>query len=314
MEISNIFKEELFRGLIRELGTDTHIVFGTKKGMNGDEEEVVTIHKDGTSYAATFHLKRLYEGYSKNPTVLNSMAAAIMRKFQNVGRMNVYIEDYQEVKDKICVRLMNADSNHDYLAEIPHIPYLDLAVVFYVLLEKHDHGNITIIIKQNILDMWKKTIEDIYADALWNMKEESVRPEPIQGIMEEIIQDKLTSGELDLMDCLMMHMLMTKKADRSGLYVLTNQNNFFGASRMLETDTLQKLSKKLDCSLYLIPASVHEILILPADPPKEPEMIEAMVREVNLGGVNIQERLSNSVYLFDKDTLSTRIIKAGAPL
>lgn len=311
MKISRMFKEELFKRLVNGLGTDIQIVFGENQKGKGKTEEVITLHREEGSYSTTFCLDKFYETYQEDPAQLNSMAAAIMLEFQRAASLESTIEDYQAVKDRIRIRLLNASVNHKYLSELPHIPYLDLAVVFYIILGQYDESNKTMIITRDILDMWKKTTEDVYADAIRNMKKEAVPPKPMHEVMMEIYQNTHADGKPDFIEFMMMR---DKMEEENGLYLLTNKDNFFGASRMLETDTLQQFSKKLGCSLYLLPSSVHEIMILPDNEQLEPEEIGDIVKKINLTEVDIKDRLSNSIYLFDKNTYSTRIVRAGVPL
>ena len=56
----------------------------------------------------------------------------LFNTFEKPGYPLGDLEDFDKVKDKIFYKLVNYDKNLDTLKEVPHIPYLDLAVVFYV--------------------------------------------------------------------------------------------------------------------------------------------------------------------------------------
>ena len=52
---------------------------------------------------------------------------------------------------------------------------------------------------------------------------------------------------------------------------------------------------------YVLPSSVHEVLIVPDNGEMEPKMLGEMVREVNKNEVERQEVLSDRVYSYDKE-------------
>ena len=55
----------------------------------------------------------------------------------------------------------------------------------------------------------------------------------------------------------------------------------------------------LSNSMYIIPSSIHEVLLLPADKNDEAESIKQMVKEVNDTQVEAEEVLSYSVYFYN---------------
>lgn len=84
------------------------------------------------------------------------------------------------------------------------------------------------------------------------------------------------------------------------MYVITNEYGMNGAVSMLYEEGLHELSKKLGSDLYIMPSSIHESIAISADNHNPYELAE-MVRDVNMGEVELGERLSNQVYHYDKD-------------
>ena len=52
--------------------------------------------------------------------------------------------------------------------------------------------------------------------------------------------------------------------------------------------------------MYILPSSIHEVIAISADI-GDPESLAALVAEVNMNEVSLDERLSNQVYHYDKD-------------
>ena len=76
---------------------------------------------------------------------------------------------------------------------------------------------------------------------------------------------------------------------------------------------LSKVSDVIGDSYYILPSSVHEVLVIPKEFAKTmdmtPKELGAMVRDVNAEEVSKEERLSDHIYEFDKDTKSLDTVK-----
>lgn len=88
----------------------------------------------------------------------------------------------------------------------------------------------------------------------------------------------------------------------------------YGAAAMLYPNLLQSLSKEMDSDFYVLPSSVHELIIVKADEhdPSVSTFLPGVVQEVNndSGTVKKEEFLSDNAYLYDKSTGELTIIEA----
>ena len=69
---------------------------------------------------------------------------------------------------------------------------------------------------------------------------------------------------------------------------------------MLYEDGLHDLAEKLGSDLYIMPSSIHEVIAVSTDM-GNPNELAAMVAEINMDQVALDERLSNQVYHYDKE-------------
>lgn len=83
--------------------------------------------------------------------------------------------------------------------------------------------------------------------------------------------------------------------------ILTNHQRIFGAAVILYDGYLEKLAERWECSYYVIPSSIHEMIIFPRLEGDDGETLQKIVEEVNATVLDPQEILSNSVYLYDKE-------------
>ena len=84
------------------------------------------------------------------------------------------------------------------------------------------------------------------------------------------------------------------------MYVISNETRINGAVSMLYETELHELAEKLGSDLYILPSSIHEVIAVSATG-GDPEELAQMVEDVNMGQVEIGERLSNQVYHYDKN-------------
>ncbi len=84
--------------------------------------------------------------------------------------------------------------------------------------------------------------------------------------------------------------------------VITNMDKTFGASAIYRKDLLKEIADKFESDLYIIPSSIHELIVMPINDISR-ENMDAMVNDVNENEVDPTERLSNHIYIFRRDTM-----------
>ena len=125
--------------------------------------------------------------------------------------------------------------------------------------------------------------------------------EVILSSMEEILKKLLiiNSGPEEDPDFTFDKLFGTKK---SGMYVLSNTKNFNGSAVMLYKDVLKDIATALgNVDLYIIPSSVHELIILPDLGTMDKKALTAMVRDVNASEVAESEILSDHAYFYNHE-------------
>ena len=195
------------------------------------------------------------------------------------------ILDYESIKENLRAKLINYELNRDFLKEVPHRRFLDLAIVAYISLEMEEEieGNATITVKNNLQQNWKVDTEELIDTALENIKGDVVVAD-----MSEYVDMSLFGDTENLFD----------------IYVLTNRLKLHGAVAMLQKDRLKQFSEELEKeTLTILPSSIHECLIINVeDEPKNTKELREMVKEVNETVVSDQDILSNNVYIYNRTT------------
>ena len=205
--------------------------------------------------------------------------------------------DYDSVKEHLAVMLVNTQANKRMLQEMPHENIEDLSAICYVdfPVESND-GKATMKVKNEHLKMWNVDAKEMFHQARANTQPVNT---PILQSMDEMMLS-IFNEEGHATNLLDENVDFGFRS-HDMLYALTNVEKQYGASMITQPEVLNKLEQLFPEGFYVLPSSVHEVLIVPDNGEMEPKMLGEMVREVNKNEVERQEVLSDRVYSYDKE-------------
>ena len=256
----------------------------------------------------TLYVNDLYEKYKKTGDYeeVARMAAETME--YGIKSFNSQIKeeclDTSKLKDKVFFSLINAEQNRELLNTVPHREFEDLAIVYRWNIGAGSDGVYTNLVDNDLAKKEGLTENDLYNAANKNTKE--LFPVLVKNMNEFISEimfgDSELSGEMEEE----FKEVMMETQDERSMYVITNESKLFGATSMLYEETLYELAEKIGSDLYILPSSIHEVIAVSADFGSPDEWAE-MVYEINMDQVDINDRLSNQVYCYDKDLRTLRL-------
>ena len=85
------------------------------------------------------------------------------------------------------------------------------------------------------------------------------------------------------------------------MYVLSNEKKQFGASAILYDNVIKDFSESLNSDLYILPSSVHEVIMIPSILVDSVDKLNDMICEVNATQVPLMDILSNHSYYYSRD-------------
>lgn len=88
------------------------------------------------------------------------------------------------------------------------------------------------------------------------------------------------------------------------LFVLTNRDGVDGATCIVYKGLLERIRRRLGRGFYIIPSSVHEVIILPEIEGYSRDTLESMVKEVNSTVLSEMDILSENVYYYPDDSFA----------
>ena len=184
-----------------------------------------------------------------------------------------------------------------------YVEYMDLIIVFFVEYEDLCIGRGIIGVTPNMLSIWDVDTETLLRDATENMKKNY--PVEFTSVVDLLIREYKKKAEdennimrEDIKD-LVDQLTMVSTSDRQ-MYVLTNERHNLGASTILYPDTLSKVGSVLNSDFYLLPSSIHEIIIVPDNGYVDEEAMNNMIRSVNSEHIAPDEILSDHMYLYHR--------------
>ena len=211
--------------------------------------------------------------------------------------------DYEKMKEKVVFKAVGYARNKELLRQIPHILFLDMALVFYCHVPQKELDSATILVYNSHLKMWGVTKERLYWDAQKNTPR--ILPARILS-MEEMMKEICSVDEIGEGTMEDMEQTAEGNAPDSGfgkggrMFVLGNEKKLFGAAAMFYRDTIEEFSDEMGKSIFILPSSVHEVILVPDDGLQEPEELWKMVCEINETQVEPEDVLTDSVYYFSR--------------
>lgn len=194
------------------------------------------------------------------------------------------------VKEKLDIKVVNYKANQELLEALPHRRFLDLAETYCYMQELGGGSRGTVLIDKSHLQMWGITQEELKECA--HMCHKKRRAAWVKSLEEAVLW---AAGQLlpEMEECL--------EGNPAKMYVAANAGSVSGASILLYPECFRGLAERLQKDLYILPSSVFEVLALPAGW-EEPEELAGMVWDVNRYEVPVEDRLSDSVYLYSRDS------------
>jgi len=197
------------------------------------------------------------------------------------------MKDFKKIKNKICYRLVNYEANKEVLLEYAHVKVLDLAILFYYKQEEGLKEGAIRIISARDCQKWDVSVEELYKVA----KENSVELLPsIFQTIEQVIGDIANEENLSF---------TCDEEPRERMYVLTNEEKYFGAGCFLYPQMLENIAKRLKGEFFILPSSIHECIIMPDVGSVTASNLKSLVAEMNEQFLEPGEMLSNCVYHYD---------------
>lgn len=289
-----VFKLRLQKILQKKTGEEVIVEIRSIPKNNGICREGLLIREPDSAITPTIYLQQIYDAWRNDPVPLDELADRILglyrRERKNLPEDVSFFTDFFSARRHIYLRLIHYGRNSGMLKRMPHQRILDLAVVCYYRMKDHDLDDATISVMEEHRRLWKVSEERLFAIARAN----TLRDQKICFMdMERVIREFAGDGEWT--------QDVSFREDAVPMYILTNHDKMFGAFCIFYPHVQQHISDYLDASFYVIPSSIHEVILVPDSGQVSGHELRAMVTEINHSHVEPMEVLSDNVYYYDRE-------------
>jgi len=294
------FVQEVKKSVEILLGDTYDVIVEEFVKTNDIKKTALIIGRRDNATRPAIYMEGFYESYISNETDLLGVAKEVFTTFKDHKEFDASeyaISHFDEARDKIMFKIIHTASNEELLKDVPYVPFLNLAIVFYLSLERKEQEQMTAMIHQAHINMWNVTAQDLMEVARVNTP--AAYPATIRSmdeVMKEIMREQLGDNySEELANIFLMD-------TNTPLYVLSNPTGINGACCMLYPDVVKEFADRKNSDLIILPSSIHEVLITFDNDAMSYENYTEMVTSINEAEVAPSERLTNSIYLFSRET------------
>ena len=288
------FVEKIREKIQEHLGKDYEVQITTNPKLNGTEKTGLSIRKtqEPQQVMPIIYLEECFERYLQEKEFSECVEEIcvvykhqkeneekIMAELKSIENMN----RWEKVQDKVYPMLVSAKENEDLKGKYFYQEYLDFLILYVIRVTEVGIGSIKI--TKQMVKSWKVSEYEIHHQAVENLKTDGYRVRSLNSVVKENLLGITEDAEEEI-------------EEAEPMYVLTNQIKYFGAAGIfLCAEMFQKIVGKQN--FYILPSSVHELILVKDTDGYDMETLSTMVRNVNEEQVTEDERLSNHAYYYD---------------
>ena len=258
--------------------------------LQGESYTGLSIQPNDSPMAATLNLDSVYnqmvdqgKSFQEVADDLITHAADIIVDMPKIDVND--ITNYDQMKNTLVVQVIPTDRNAEMLADIPHKNIEDMSLVYRMQIDQNENGTSSVLITNAMLENYGVTVNQLHQDAM----DAAVINNPATfRSMQEVLSD-LMGMPADLMPPM----------DGPQMYVASVENSLNGAGVIAYPDFMNQVAEQVGGDFFVLPSSVHEVLVIPDDGSIDRHDLESMVREVNASEVLPKDQLSDNVYHYD---------------
>ena len=251
----------------------------------------IVLSMPGQQIAPVVYMEPFYDQVRKGEPM-----DQIMNRIADVCRQSLAVRelpetldftDYDSVKDHLTVQVINTKANQRMLSQVPH------KQMEFPLPAGEGVGSVKV--THEMMRQWGVHPEKVYQKAVEN----AVKSSPaVLMSMDDLMMEMMG---LPFETKNLFQLKEGEEFPKDGMYVLSNPMKLNGASVLAYPNLQEQLESVFPQGCYLLPSSLHEMIIIPKDLGMTPKEMGEMVREVNQKEVARDEILSDRIYEFDKE-------------
>lgn len=261
--------------------------------LNEKKQGIVICYSD--EIAATIYPENLYgayQGTESMDTVFQIIDWAIKNEQIRVYKQMLYT--WKSIKPYVKPFVFNLEKNREYIEKTQCVyqERLDLAYACYIEIIEEEKRDVAMInVSKGMLELWGISEQELFETA----EENAIYDVKPMSVLMKALTGKAMRKELE--------------PEADAMHVVSNENRRRGAAGIFDTELIQKQAEELGCNFYILPSSLHEIILMREDMASEMETLREMVQEINSTQVLVEDYLSDSIYYYDRETKKVTIVE-----
>ncbi|WP_199704105.1 DUF5688 family protein [Butyrivibrio sp. XB500-5] len=287
------FKDKVTEDVKRELESRTGKSYDVQthsvEKMN-ENYDALTIKPEDGILGVNLNIGELYKAHEEGHSyedLIDSAASRAESALENHPDFNLEaLQDYDHMKETLSMEVVSAARNAELLDKVPHKEIEDMAVVYRFVVDTGDDGRGSILITNQLLDNYGITAQQLHEDAL---KYAPVMRPAVIKTMSETLMEMMGPEAKDMIPVM----------PSDPLFVASVPDKIQGASVIAYQDFMDQAAERVGGDFYILPSSIHEVLLVRDDGTIDRSNLEGMVKEVNETQVAPEDLLTDSVYHYD---------------
>lgn len=297
------FKSDLKELLETELanrGIDVEKITEENIEKMNDSYDSIVVRPVGASIATIIHTKDAFEAFKsgtelremilgapEEDTELKAMVRTIADDIENEPQFDLSVfDDYKKVKSRLSMQIVSAERNAELLDNVPHERIEDMAVVYRVLVTQPGTGNgtATTLVTNAMLKKYGITDSQLKKDAMRIAP--SIKPVKIRDMSETI-------------DNFDLELAPDVSVENGKIFVASVTDNSYGAAVIAYPNFLNTVAAMLRSDFFVLPTSIHEVIIIRDDGDMDADDLKNLVTAVNAAQIDPADQLTDNVYHYD---------------
>lgn len=253
----------------------------------------LVVRKTSSTIGVTLYLDSLYEEYRSTGEEVGFLADKLLKHYHSeIWEASLSVSDLDVLKDKksifhkIFYKVINKDKNKELLRNVPHIQVVensDLVLIFCILVDENKDMRATTIITDYLMEHFRFSLNELIAVAQENTPK--LFPASFRS-MSQVFAD-------------LIPIFPVPDEPNDFMWVLSNTKNINGAGTMYYEHMLEEIAHKLNGNFFILPSSLHEVIILKDDKNISSLYLCEMVKEINQTQVSEEDFLSDTVFYYN---------------
>jgi len=282
------FAEDL-KSNIQKIGIEADISEHHIEKLN-DSYDALSVTPKGSSIGVNANLNEIFHAMERGrdyDEVLSGVTESLKSTLEHMPKLQVSdLTNYEEMKHKLAMEVVSAERNAGMLQNVPHEQMEDIAVVYRLVLDSSKEASSTVLVTNDLMEKFGITHEQLREDAAENAP--LIRPAEIKGMVETLNEMQKMQGGPE----------MEPDPDEI-LFVAGVPDQNHGAAVIAYPNFFEEAAEKLGGDYFIIPSSIHEVLLVKDTGEMNARDLATMIKEINATEVAPEDVLTDHAYHYD---------------